>query len=96
MQKFRAFPFPPINLHVPTKQCKRLQWLDHMETNHFKMLLKVLHILILYLYKLCNTSIILFLKNNLTNICSEINTYNNMKSSGKYGRRGEGECTLHR
>ena len=47
-------------------------------------------------YKLCNISIILFLKNNLTNICSEINTYNNMKSSGKYGRRGEGECTFHR
>ena len=36
---------------------KRLQWIDYMKKNHFKMLLKVFFLL---------------LKNNLTNICSKI------------------------
>ena len=50
-------------------------------------------------------STILLLKNNLTNICSKISKIEmnlwmvytcNMKSSGKYERWEEGECTLHR
>ena len=38
MQKLLAFPFFPI------KGCKRLQWLDYMKTNHFKMILNVFSI----------------------------------------------------
>ena len=59
----------------------------------------------IYLFKLYSTSIILLLKNNFTNICSKISKIGmnlwmvytcNMKSSGKYERWEEGECTLHR
>ena len=59
----------------------------------------------IYLFKLYSTSIILLPKNNLTNIWSKIGKTGinlwrvytwNMKSSGKYERREEGECTLHR
>ena len=50
-------------------------------------------------------SIILLLKNNLINICNKISkigmnvwmVYNcNMKSSGKYKRWEEGECSFYR
>ena len=59
----------------------------------------------IYLLKLYSISIILLLKNNLTNICSKISKIRmnlwlvctwNMKSSGKYERWEKGECTLHR
>ena len=80
------------SISIPN-ECKRLQ-LDYMKSNHFKMLLNVFSTNI-YLFKLYSISIILFLKNNLTNICSKINTCN-MKSSGKYERWEEGGCTLYR
>ena len=57
----------------------------------------------MYLFKSYNISIILLLKINLTNICSEISKTGmnlwmvctcNMKSSGKYKRWEEGECSL--
>ena len=74
-----------------------------MKTNHFKMLLNVFNIT--YTYSNCIISIILLLKNNLTNICSKKSKIGmnlwmvytcNMKSSGKYKRWEEGEWTLHR
>ena len=57
------------------------------------------------LFKLYSISIILFLKNNLTNICCKISKIGmniwmvyicNMNNSGKYSTKGweEGECTL--
>ena len=61
----------------------------------------------IYLFKLYSISIIIFLKNNLTNTCDEIRKIGgmnlwmvyicNMKSSGKCNtkRWEEGECTLH-
>ena len=59
---------------------------------------------IYHLFKLYSISIILLLENNLTNICSKMSkigmnlwmiyTYN-LKSSGKYKRWEDGECTLH-
>ena len=58
----------------------------------------------MYLIKLYCISIIVLLKNNLTNICSKISKIGmnlwmvytcNMKSSRKYERWEEGECTLH-
>ena len=59
----------------------------------------------IYLFKLYSILIILLLKNTLTNICSKISKTGmnlrmiytcNIKSSGKYERWEENECTLHR
>ena len=53
------------------KRCKRLQRLDYMKANHFKMLLNVFSTT--YTYSNCNSiSIILLLRKNLTNICSKL------------------------
>ena len=58
----------------------------------------------IYLFKVYIMSIIVLLKNNLTNICSKISKIEinfwmvytcNMKSSGKDERWEEGKCTLH-
>ena len=53
---------------------KRLQRLDHMETNHFKMLLNVFSTTHTYsnskVYRLLLNRY--YIKNNLTNICSKI------------------------
>ena len=60
----------------------------------------------IYLFKFYNILIIIFLKNNLTNICGKISKIRmnlwmvcicNMKSSGKYNtkRWKEGECNLN-
>ena len=38
-KNFEHFHFFPSDLLI--KRCKRLQWLDYMKTNHFKMLLNV-------------------------------------------------------
>ena len=74
-----------------------------MKTNHFKMLLSVFSTT--YTHSDC-ILIIVLLKNNLTNICSKISKIGimnlwmiytcNIKTSIKYERWEEGECTLHR
>ena len=61
-QKFRALHFFPSR---DAKDCNAI----HLKSNHFKMLLNISYI---YLFKLYSISIILLLKNNLTNICSKI------------------------
>ena len=81
-----------------------------IKRNHLKMFLNVFSST--YTNSNCRVeiSIILLLKNNLTNICSKViyewfmNGFRNlwlvytcnMKSSGKYKGWKEGECTLHR
>ena len=63
-----TFPFLSI------KRCKRLQLLTgriYMKTNHFKMLLNVFSTTDTK-FRLYCISIILLLKNNLSNVCCEI------------------------
>ena len=86
---------------IPSQQrCKRLQRLDYMKTNHFKMLLNLFSTT--YLFKLYSVCIILLLKNNLTNICSKIikpemnGLYLQHEKLWKDERWLEGECTLYR
>ena len=98
--KISSISIPSHNV----SQCKRLQWLDYMETNHFKMLLNLFSTT--YAYSVCIVyQLFDLLKNKLTNIFSKIckigmnlwmvhTCY--VKSSEKYERWEESESTLHR
>ena len=92
--------YAKISSHCNPPHQAFLKWLDYMKTKHFKMFLNVFSASYIYLFKLFSISIVLLLKNNLTNICSKISKIGvnlwmlngstcNMKSSGTYTKEGK-------
>ena len=97
--------YAKISSHCNPPHQAFLKWLDYMKTKHFKMFLNVFSASYIYLFKLFSISIVLLLKNNLTNICSKISKIGvnfewfdlqYEKLWNVYERREKGERTLHR